>query len=872
MARRLYLACLYANMSVRSGSRGLRARAGAMPFRSLIDFIAGLSDLGSETAYVQRRGYRLERWSYRDVHAAASGFARELAARGIARGDHVLLWGENSAEWAAAFFGCVLGGAVVVPMDAIASSEFACRVAREADIKLAVKSGALAASGFNLPTLPLESLGDLRRTAPVTSVVEPDRTEPLEIVFTSGTTTEPKGVVISHANILANLRPLEAEIAKYRKYERPFHPIRFLNLLPLSHVFGQFLGMFVPPLIGGTVVFEDTFNPSEIVRMIRRERISVLVGVPRLFESLRHKMERDLEAVGRLERFQRDFSAASKEHFLLRWWRFRQIHKQFGWKFWALVSGGATLDRETEEFWRRLGFAVIQGYGLTETTSLLTVNHPFQLAAGSVGKILPGREIKLSAEGEILVRGESVTAGYWRGQTLLPVLDDEGWFHTGDRGELGPDGHLYFQGRLKDVIVTPEGLNVFPEDLEPVLRRDPRVRDCVVVGVERGGNAEPCAVLLLNDGETEAEAIVRRANESLAGFQHIRRWLVWPGDDFPRSAIQKPRRRAVQEWVERQSSGQPVPASSPGGSLGELIGRITGRMPANLSPQANLEKDLNLSSLDRVELLSAIEDRFQVDLNESKFAAATTLGDLEQMLRRPAEARSDYVYPRWAERWPVTWIRLGVYYLLTWPATVLLGYPRVHGRENLRGLRGPVLIVSNHVTRVDIGFILAAMPARFRHRIAVAMLGELLREMRHPPEEMGLFRRLIEQVSYALVVALFNVFPLPQRTGFRESFAYAGESIDRGYSAVVFPEGRRTDDGRLQAFRAGIGLLAEGLKVPVVPVRIDGLFELKKAGKHMARPGAVRVTIGEPVRFAPGTSPEVITHDLHARMSALEWN
>ena len=846
-----------------------------MPGRLLVEYLDDFYRRGAEVAYAHRRGYRVIRWSYREISEAARQFARELESQGVGKGDRVLVWGENCPEWVVTFIGCLLRGAVVVPMDRIASTDFVLRVAREVEPKLVVCSKELERFNAGLPVVVFESLRE-RLTRHSCEPYAPEETcqeDPVEIVFTSGTTSEPKGVVISQSNILANLRPLEKEIQKYLKWEQFIHPLRFLNLLPLSHVFGQFLGIFVPQLLGGTVIFLDTFNPTEVIHTIRCERVSVLVAVPRLLESLRAKVERDLEAAGALDEFRKDFAAAEGKHFLRRWWSFRSVHNVFGWKFWAFVCGGAALDPEIEEFWRRLAFAAIQGYGLTETTSLVTVNHPFRLGKGSVGKPLAEREIKLAEDGEILVRGGNVTSGYWQGRELKLILDDEGWFHTGDRGERDADGNLYFKGRIKDVIVTAEGMNIYPEDLEAALRRQSEVRDCVVVGVARGGNAEPCAVLLLRDNAGDPEAVVRRANQSLAGFQQMRRWLVWPDEDFPRTSIHKPRNRAIQEVVRAQLGERAEAAAGhPGGTLAELIGRITGQTPGRLSPDANLATDLNLSSIDRVELLSAIEDRYQTDLNELKFAAATTVGELERMLRQPPASRSDFSYPRWAECWPVTWIRLAVYYLLAWPATLLLGYPRIRGRENLRGVRGPVLVVSNHVTSVDIGFILAALAARFRHRLAVAMIGERLQGMRHPPAGVGFFKRILDQVSYALVVALFNVFPLPQKTGFRESFAHAGESVDRGYSVVVFPEGRRTQDGKLSPFRAGVGLLAERLGIPVVPLRIDGLFELKRAGKRVTRPGTVKVTIGAPVQFEAGTDPEVIARELEKRVESLAWN
>lgn len=857
---------------------------------SLADLLADFRGHSGETAVVHCRGYRIDRWTYGELVETAEGFAGEIAGRGIGPGERILLWGENSPEWVAVFLGCALRGVVAVPLDPASTPEFARRVAEQVQPRLAAVGREQLTQGIEAPQIVLEDLRAVlgssalpeRASAPATL----GREDTLEIVFTSGTTAEPRGVVISHGNFLANLEPLEAEIRKYDRYERWFHPIRFLNLLPLSHVFGQFMGIFVPPLLGGTVVFLDTLKPGEVQRVIRRERVSVLVTVPRLVESLREKVERDVEAEGRGERFRRDLAGAEGEHFLRRWWRFRAIRRRFGWKFWAFITGGAALTESAEQFWTRLGYACIQGYGLTETASLITVQHPFRRARGSIGKALPGREIKLSAEGEILVRGESLAKGYWsaRAAGVDPVAGEEGWFHTGDLAATDAAGNLYFKGRRKNVIVTPAGMNVYPEDLESALRQQPGVRDAVVIGIEREGNAEPCAVLLLREASTpSAQVAVRGANAHLADYQQIHRWYVWPEEDFPRTPTGKAQLRAVERAAcaglgaaEAAGGSAEAPAS---GTLAELVGRVTGRPLERLAPEASLAQDLNLSSIERVELLAEMEDRYQVELDESLFTDATTVAELERLLRGPASGeaasnergtrRSDYVYPRWAERWPITWVRVAVYYLLAWPATLLLGYPRVRGRERLAGLRGPVVIVSNHVTRIDIGFVLAALPGRLRHRLAVAMEGERLAGMRHGPGERSFPVRWFWRALYALVVALFNVFPLPLRAGFRPSFAYAGESVDRGYNVVVFPEGRTTRDGAMQRFRAGIGLLVNDLRLPVVPLRLDGLFPLKQARRKFARPGQICVTIGEPVQFAPGTKPEEIARELERRVASL---
>ena len=835
----------------------------SMERRSLPEYLTNFVARGRECAYVRRRGYRTERWSYRQVAETAFRFARELAARQIGKGDRVLVWGPNSAEWVAVFFGCVLRGAIVVPIDHVASSQFVRRVHQQVGAKLLVSAREHVQA--DLAGMVLEDLANSLSHSPAPYgpvAVGPDDT--LEIVFTSGTTSEPKGVVISHGNVLSNVAPLESEIRKYMKWERLVHPVRFLNLLPLSHVFGQFLGIFLPQIMGGTVIFQDALKPTEVIGTIRRERVSVLVAVPRMLQSLKEKIERDLADQGSLAKFERDFRGAEGKHFLRRWWIFRRVHRKFGWKFWAFISGGAALDRVTEEFWGRLGYAAIQGYGLTETTSLVSVNHPFHLGQGSLGKVLAGREVKLAPDGEILVRGGGVASGYWTGHDLKPVANHDGWYPTGDIGAQDAEGNLYFKGRKKDVIVTPAGMKVYPEDLEAALRRQPEVRDCVIVPLPREGNAEACAVMILETG-VDAETVVQHANAALAEYQRMRSWFVWPDEDFPRTTTQKPRVQEILQAVVTRGQARGT-LSTP---LAELVQRVTGRAVQSLSADASLDSDLNLSSLDRVELLGALEDRYQVDLSETRFAELNTVGDLERMLHGHRVPPMQYHYPRWAQRWPTTWIRLLTDYALLLPAVFLLGWPRIRGRTNLRGVTGPALVICNHISDVDVGFILAALPARLRHRLATATGGEALEALRTPPPQRNFVARFYDRAKWILGVALLNLFPLPREAGFRDSFAYAGESVDRGYSVLVFPEGRHTVDGRMFPFRAGIGLLANNLSIPIIPMRIDGLFERKKAGKRFAKPGAINVSIGKPVRFELEADKERIVRELQKRVAEL---
>jgi long-chain acyl-CoA synthetase len=844
-------------------------------------FLEDFFKRGAETAFAHRRGLRVYRWSYARVATTAFQFARHLEECGINKGERVLFRGENSPEWVAAFFGCALRGVISVPLDVLSAPEFIRRVQQQVEARLLLYSGdEQQGAVVNLPALKLEDLSTevARHSAAPYPALDAGEDEIVEIIYTSGTTAEPRGVVLTHRNLLANITPLEREISKYLKWERLVHPLRFLNLVPLSHVFGQFMGLFVPQLLGGEVFFQDSLNPSQIIQKAQRERISVMVAVPRLLETLRDKMERDWAARDEADTYSRALASAADWHFARRWWAFRQVHKQFGWKFWAFVSGGATLASDTEAFWQRLGFAVLQGYGMTETASLISVNHPFKQSRGSIGQTLPSQEIKLDETGEIMVRGENVSPGYWRGNAE-PLSKDDGWLRTGDIGEMDSAGNLYFRGRKKDVIVTAAGLNIYPEDLEAALNRQPEVRDSAVVSLEdaRGG-PEPLAVLILRNERCDPERAVRRANELLAGHQQIRRWLVWLESDFPRTPTQKIRKREIAAAVN-QGISQGMRDEGGGmkeddrGEANNLIPHPSSLIPhlARLDPSMSLATDMKLDSLGRVELLSALEDRYQVEIDEADFTAATTVGEIERMIQEGTRASAP-VYPdtRWSQRFPATWIRLALFYLFILPLTRAMCWVRVRGADHLKELRGPVMFVSNHITMADHALILSALPGRFRRRMAIAMEGEILRDFRYPPKELRWLTRARLLVQYALIVTLFNVFPLPKKSGFRRSFAFAGESMDRGYSLLVFPEGTRAEDGQMNPFMAGTGLLVANLHAHVVPVRIDGLYELKRRRQYFARPGQVSVTFGEAVGFAYEETAARITKELERRVAALQ--
>ena len=333
----------------------------------LATLVADFRRYGDQIAIVTHRGNRRFSSTYAELAALSARCAAAFAQSGLQPGDRILLWGNNSVEWVAAFFGCILRGIVAVPLDAAGSLDLARRVVTEVQPRLLVGDlGLLKQLVATTPMLDFASFATLPAPdyEPYSGL---SRETPLQIVFTSGTTAEPKGIVHTQGNVLASLDPLEKEIGKYLRYERWVHPLRILHTLPLSHVFGQFMGLWVPPLLAAEVHFEDRLQAPRLVSLMHGERISVLAAVPRVLDLLRAYMLAEFPGLDE------KLVAAKGKRISQRFWQFRAVHRRLGWKFWAFVSGGATLPPDLESFWTTAGYALVQGYGMTETTALVTV-------------------------------------------------------------------------------------------------------------------------------------------------------------------------------------------------------------------------------------------------------------------------------------------------------------------------------------------------------------------------------------------------------------------------------------------------------------------------------------------------------------------
>ncbi|MFP5230212.1 MAG: AMP-binding protein [Acidobacteriota bacterium] len=895
---------------------------------SLITFLDDFRRHGDAPAVVVHRGNRRLVSSWNQIAILADRFAAELIRREIPLGERVVLWGANGPEWIAAFFGCIQRGVLAVPLDPAGALDFAGRVIDNTHPRLIVGDATLL---HELPAgLPKLSFEDFAVSLPAKPPADPRVPEssapqgasawtaspvtldtPFQILFTSGTTAEPKGIVHTHRNVLASVDPIEREMQKYLKYERIFHPLRFLHTLPLSHVFGQTMGLWIPPLLGAVVHFETRLQAQRLIETVRRERISLVIAVPRVLDLLRsHLLAVDPNLAAELQR-----AAGTKA--LARWWRFRRIHRTFGYKFWAFVCGGAALSPDLEGFWNGLGLLVIQGYGMTETSALISLNHPFKTGQGTIGKILPGRDVRITDEGEILVRGDVVSRATWQ-QGALRQNESE-WLSTGDLAQRDDQGQLRFVGRKSQVIVTPSGLNVHPEDVEAALSTQHGVQASAVVPLLTSAGTEPVAVLLFRGSKDQAAAAIVAANRQLADYQQIRQWRLWPELDLPRTSTGKVRRPKVTEWVNAQAA--PTGNGTTADPLLALILSISHATPATTGDDARISEDLGLDSLGRVQLQSELEQRLGLTLDDTAIERVFTLADLRRELGMTADTRAeaptaqapaappaetatpatpgrdqprrtgeDDIYPRWPWWAPVRLIRVLYIELVSQFFVWLLGNPRVVRSASLNSDRsasrepgarrtvpdrlGPVILIANHVTAYDAALVLYGLPGPMRRRVAAAMAGNMLRDYRHMrnvvPDGHRLARLLdpLGPLAWFLITALYNVFPLPRSAGFRRSFQHAGEALDRGYNVLVFPEGFRTESG-LHPFRPGIGLLVHESGVPVVPVALAGLSELKHQRRGWFRSGQLTVRVGDPIRFTEDDTPEQITARLYDAMKSL---
>lgn len=813
--------------------------------KTLADLFDTFAQRGDKTAFIYRTGVRRLVFSYREIHELSLRMGGWLASRGVGKGDRVVLWGPNSPWWGVAFWGIIARGAVAVPVDFMSGAERAETIAGLTDAALVIQSRDKLERVTGRPSVLMEDFPPLLSDAmPLEEIHRPGPEETAELIYTSGTTGNPKGVVLTHRNLMANLLQVERHVPIVTP------EFTFLSLLPLSHMFEQMGGFFTPLYRGATVAYIRTLKPSAILDALGEEDVYAAIAVPRLLQLLKGSIERELEAKGLLALFRGLAALAARLPKGARKLLFYPVQRKFGRNFTFFVSGGAPLDPEVFLFWDAMGFSVLEGYGLTECSPVLTANTLERQVVGSVGLPLPGVELRL-ADGEVLARGANVFPGYHGNDEATREAFIDGWFRTGDLGEFDADGWLRIKGRRKELIVTGAGVNVYPDEIEAILNRTAGVREACVVGLDRGAGEEVHAVIIPDESGRAPREIVDEVNAGLDELHRITGFSAWPEAEFPKTTTLKIRKFQVKERLREGPSEE----GERGGAdrLAEVIAKVTGVPVDRVTEEAVLVGDLGLTSIGRLELVNILEIEYRLDLEDTIIGPATRVAELREIIRRREKIHSREHFRFWTTGEAALIARRFLDGVLHYPLFRAFVTLETAGLENLEGIDGPVMFISNHLSYFDHPAIMFSLPPEWRYRTSAAAWEEFFfRNFKNLPQKIW------KRLAYEYASVAFTAFPLPQTRGFRGSLRYMGRLADHGRSILVFPEGERSRDGTLLPFQQGLGIMVRDLGIPVVPVRIAGLERVFPRGAVWPKRGTVRVTFGNPLRLTLESPAEIV--------------
>ncbi len=818
------------------------------------------AEFSSKTAVLMQRGYRIERWSYQYLWEFSERLATYLRGKGLQHGDCVILWAPNMPEWVGLYFGCLRAGITLVPLDVRSTPDFVDKVKEKTSASYLFVSQISQDQGskFGIPMQYLEDLPqELDGVSSDSSLPAPAEEDIAEVMFTSGTTGEPKGVILTHRNIVSNVLA-SAQVISIASDSR------VLSLLPLSHMLEQSAELMTLLKFGATVVYPASRQPTVIFRTLKEQRITTIVLAPQILQLFWNAIEREVNKQGREQVWQSLLRIASRLPMKLRRLLFRSVHRQLGGCLQFVICGGAYLDPKLEHCWELLGIPVLQGYGTTEAAPIVTVNSLKQRRLDSVGKVLPGQDISIAADGEVLIRGANVTPGYWQDPEATAAAFEEGWYRTGDLGYLDNEGYLYLQGRKKDMIALASGMNVYAQDVEKVLKGCSGVEDACVMGVPSGERGvQVHAVLLLKEGVTEPQDIVEQANRRLAEHQRIQGVTIWPFPEFPVTHTLKIKKQEVLDYILSGAlAKEPVSVVPTAGEASEapvlhrLLADMTSIPVENIRLNMTLGEDMNLDSLGRVELLAAVESELDIYVDESQVSADTTVEELQALLASEGEVSREQGHLEWPLNHLVGLGRAFLQSLLIFPLVQLVAPLRVEGKENLKGLRGPVLFATNHQSHMDTPVVLAALPVSWRRRTAVAAAAD--------------FWFAGGRVKRLLATSLFNAFPFSRTDSIRPTLEHCCWLLDRGWSVLIYPEGTRSETGQMAPFKSGLGLMAVELGVPVVPIHIRGTYEVLAKGQTIPRRRCIHVRVGKALQFPLKTPYTEATKALEEAVKVLE--
>lgn len=783
----------------------------------------------NRTALVYRKDYRSENWSYSDLYNYAHRIAGFFEEKCIRKDDKVLIYSYNSPEWGAILLACAITGVIAVPLDFNSTTDFVSEIYRRVNAK-ALFSSKFKRAASKLPReVFIEDLFEtVKKHHQYRCKADIKEDDILEIVYTSGTTSDPKGVIITNRNLVADIRAMREIMPLSRNNV-------FLSLLPLSHLLEQTAGFFTPLRFGCKIVYLKSRKSSSIVEALGDEKVTAIVAVPSILSTLREKVEREAERANKSAELHRGLMKAVKYPFFIRRIIFRKILKNLGGRLRWFLVGGAPLDKGLELFWDSLGILAVQGYGLTEASPIVACNRFNDYKIGTVGKAIPNQKLKLLEGGEIAIKGENVTKGYYRNSKATHDRIKGGWFYTGDIGEFDEEGYLTIKGRKKDMILSSSGMNVYPEDIENMLNRQEEVKASCVLGIKGNKDIVVTAAVLPKEGYTIREkGFLSQINKSLSSAQQIQRLVIWKEEDFPRTPTFKIIRRAVEVEIKSESKWKPITLFK--NPLYKILAEISNAR--KIKPSSNLSSDLRIDSLRRVELVSIIEENFGVEIDESLIDANTTVNDLDCLIKKSQQMQKKLEFKALPLSLPELLVREMLQYIFFF-AMRLFCRVKVEGANNLKDITEPVVFAANHQSHLDTPIILGVLPRAMRAKTAVAAAKDYFFDI-----EGNFLRKIGKFLFREFTVLLFNTYPFAREGSIRESLKYSGKLLDKGFSILLFPEGTRSTNGKISHFKAGIGLFASEMSVPIVPIKIEGSYSILPKGRFFPSFGNVTVKIG----------------------------
>jgi long-chain acyl-CoA synthetase len=828
-----------------------------------------------------------KRVTYQELLGNTRGIASYLIGKGIKKGDKVAIISENRPEWCATYLAISLSGAVAVPIDAQLGQEEIKNLLHDSESKAGFFSERIKENikkaiedlvthySLSITQVNFDSqeFNNMCSNPEITEYPEVSEQDVASLIYTSGTTGIPKGVELTHKNFCSDAESLiQAGIVT--------HNDNVLSVLPLHHTYPFMCTFLVPVFLGASITYPESLKGPEIMTAIKEKRVSVFVGVPRLFELIRNGMINKMKQLpvpvsvmlfgflgicGKL----RGNTGVNLGKII-----FRSAHKPFGRGFRFFASGGAKLDPEVIKDLESVGFTVLEGYGLTETSPVVTFNPISKRKGGSAGKPLPSVMIKIvdtkggdvaavMKEGEIAIKGPMVMKGYFKNLNLTDQVMLKGWFLSGDMGYLDRDGYLFITGRLKDVIVLSSGENVYPEDLERQYMKIPLIKEICIVGVEERGIAESLHAFIVPDMEYAKREKIGNIQESLRWeinsvslnmqqYLRIRGFTLYP-EPLPKTSLGKFRRFMIKDLVKAKREELRAKAEDK-----DLIKDETARKviecikpllkePVPIQGKDNLELDLGLDSLARIELVVALEKTFSTKLPESFASEIQTIEEIIRKIKEYEKGKAKEI-----ER-VVMWKdilveesrledrrKIGLYHNFLERLVIICGLLtlksifkfffrlKFEGLQNLPD-KGSYIITPNHTSYIDGFAIVAALPFRlFWNLYSIGWQAYFT-------GPLGLFARLA------------HVIPIDRETYLQKALQMAAYVLRKGKSLLVFPEGGRSYDGELMEFKKGVGILALELNLPVVPTYIKGSFDVLPRGKKWLKFHEVTITFGKPV-------------------------